>query len=253
MTSRDRSSFKAAHSSKKNGWSSEVCQRLGWSEIHPMVLTVALVGIVCALGYWIWTVRPQPNDSKSASQVEVVQQTPSAGGGSTSGSGEGAAVQGQGDVVVHVVGSVSRPGVYTLKGKPRVIDAVKKAGGFKKSAARAGINLAAIITDGQQVYIPSKAELKKKKSKDEPASTNPMPSGSNSPTPVPDGAAGLINVNTADMTALESLPGIGPATAQKIIADREQNGPYKNINDLDRVSGIGLKKVEAMQGVAEAK
>jgi competence protein ComEA len=132
--------------------------------------------------------------------------------------------------------------VYELDSGARVIDAVEAAGGALADARLASVNLARPITDGEQVLIPDEDDPV------EPAS----PMGGSTPG-ASAGAAGaavtgpLIDLNTADQTALETLPGIGPATAVKIIADRESSGPFGSPEELRRVSGIGEKKYEALK------
>jgi len=129
-------------------------------------------------------------------------------------------------IVVHITGAVPRPGVYALAQGSRVQDAISAAGGFLADAEKTGINLARALEDGEQLDIPyvvgaSPVIL-------EAPTTIVVPSSSE-----------LININTASQTELESLPGIGPTTAQKIIAYRDQNGPFVNIQDIINVSGIG--------------
>jgi len=128
-------------------------------------------------------------------------------------------------IVVHITGAVPRPGVYALPQDARVQDAISAAGGFLADAEKTGINLARILDDGEQLDIPF------------------VEGGSLVlPTPGPEvitSGSELININTASQLELESLPGIGPTTAQKIIAYREANGPFINPEDIINVSGIG--------------
>ena len=132
-------------------------------------------------------------------------------------------------VFVHVGGAVVHPGVQELEEGSRVQDAVEAAGGFADGAARDALNLARVLQDGEQVVVPTEEELT--------ASVSPSAEVSAAPA-----ARGRININTATAEELDALPGIGPATAEKIVADREANGPFSTIEDLKRVSGIGDKK-----------
>ena len=132
-------------------------------------------------------------------------------------------------VFVHVGGAVVHPGVQELEEGSRVQDAVEAAGGFADGAARDALNLARVLQDGEQVVVPTEEELT--------ASVSPSAEVSAAPA-----ARGRINNNTATAEELDALPGIGPATAEKIVADREANGPFSTIEDLKRVSGIGDKK-----------
>jgi competence protein ComEA len=129
-------------------------------------------------------------------------------------------------IVVHITGAVPRPGVYALPQGARVQDAISAAGGFLAEAEKSGINLARVLEDGEQLDIPF----------GEGASLV-------IPTPGVDvvdlSQTELININTASQFELETLPGIGPTTAQKIIEYREANGPFINTEDIINVSGIG--------------
>jgi competence protein ComEA len=130
-------------------------------------------------------------------------------------------------IVVHVVGAVPKPGVYEFPQGSRVRDAVAAAGGLLAEADPAALNLAAMLEDGQRLEIPYQAGA-------EPASASAQGINSES-TP----SADLININTATLEELDSLPGIGPTTAQKIIEYRQQHGPFQTIEDIMNVSGIG--------------
>ena len=130
-------------------------------------------------------------------------------------------------VFVHVGGAVAAPGLYELPEGARVADAVAAAGGLLPDGVQDGVNLARIVADGEQIVVPSAAE----------AATGAT-TGQTSP--------GKVNINTADVAQLDELPGVGPATAEKIVADREQNGPFATVEDIKRVSGIGDKKYEEL-------
>ena len=131
-----------------------------------------------------------------------------------------------GEIVIHVAGGVNYPGVYSFREGARVVDAVEKAGGFKDEALQEGVNLAALLYDGSQVYIPLEGE-------------DYMP-----PVGTSGSSNGKININTASQEELEKLPGIGPARAGAILRDREENGPYRSPEEITRVSGIGEKTLE---------
>ncbi len=130
-------------------------------------------------------------------------------------------------IVVYITGAVPRPGVYALAQGSRVQDAISAAGGFLADADKTGLNLARALEDGEQLDIAYT-------SGSSPVIGTPIPA----PTEAPSNSE-LININTASQTELESLPGIGPTTAQKIIAYREANGPFAKIEDIVNVSGIG--------------
>lgn len=151
---------------------------------------------------------------------------------------------------VHVVGAVREPGVYELAAGSRVSDAVAAAGGVTTKASIDSVNLARALTDGEQVQIPTKSQVKKAQQSD--GSSGVAADGApswESATEAGTQAAGQgkVNINTASAAELETLNGIGPATAQKIIDDRQANGPFASVDDLKRVSGIGDKKLEAIR------
>jgi len=134
-------------------------------------------------------------------------------------------------VRVYVSGAVATPGVYTLPPKSLVNDALKAAGGAAADADLDKINLAQEVRDQQQIHVPRKGE---------PAPQQPTP-GPGSP------AAKKININTATLAELDTLPKIGPTTAQHIIDYRTKNGPFKKIEDLKNVSGIGDATFEGLR------
>ncbi|WP_219844038.1 ComEA family DNA-binding protein [Arthrobacter sp. MYb227] len=143
-------------------------------------------------------------------------------------------------LILHVIGAVKTPGVYELEPGSRVRDAVSSAGGLNSNAAPENINLAAQVTDGQQVRIPKRGEnpLPAAAVPDPPASET-TPASDASTQGQPDASGSKININTADSTALQVLPGIGPALAQRIIDFRQSNGAFTSVVELDAVSGIG--------------
>ncbi|HIE62588.1 MAG TPA: ComEA family DNA-binding protein [Microbacterium sp.] len=129
---------------------------------------------------------------------------------------------------VHVSGAVNAPGLYVLHADARVVDAVAAAGGLAEDAEAAGVNLARPVTDGEQVIVPRVGEA--------PAAG---PAGVT--------ADGRVNLNTADEGALDTLPGVGPAIAGRIIEWREANGRFASVDDLLSVSGIGPKMLESLR------
>jgi len=120
-------------------------------------------------------------------------------------------------IYVHVLGAVASPGLYELPEGSRAVDAIASAGGFARKADEAAVNLARFVTDGEQIIVPVIGATT--------ASTGP--------------GSGLININSADATALETLPRIGPAMSARIIAWREANGRFTSVDDLKKVTGIG--------------
>ncbi len=142
--------------------------------------------------------------------------------------------------LVHVTGAVLHPGVLRLPEGARVVDAIDAAGGARPDADLARVNLAEAVADGARVYIPAQGEA--------------LP-----PAPVTGGSAGgtgaggggspsVVDLNRATAEELDRLPGVGPATAAAIVAHREQRGPFRSVDDLLQVRGIGTAKLEALRG-----
>lgn len=141
--------------------------------------------------------------------------------------------QAQAKVWVHVVGAVRRAGLYELPSGARANDALKKAGGATASADLSAVNLAAQVQDGQQLRIPRKGE----------AAEAPPPeasgSGGSASTGTSQGAPATVRINSASGVELETLPGVGPALAQRLMQWRSEHGRFRNAADLDAVPGIG--------------
>ena len=133
-------------------------------------------------------------------------------------------------IVVHVVGAVRRPGLVRLPHGSRVQDAIDAAGGLRSSAAPGELNLAQILTDGQQVLVGSRAHPGGR------LSGGGSDSGNSS-----SGSSPQVDLNTATATQLDSLPGVGPVTAERILAWRTENGRFRRVEELQEVEGIGPK------------
>lgn len=148
-------------------------------------------------------------------------------------------------VFVHVVGEVVTPGVVELPSGARTADAIAAAGGATPLAALEGVNLARVVADGEQLLIPSTEEL----AVGAPLSPPPEAGG-------PGGAAsnsgGVVNLNQADATLLQTLPRVGPALAQRILDWRQANGSFTSIEQLMDVPGIGPKIFEGMKELVTA-
>jgi competence protein ComEA len=134
--------------------------------------------------------------------------------------------------VVHVAGAVRRPGVYSLGPGARVQDAVRRAGGPRRSANVDAVNLAAKVADGQQIVVPTKA----------PAAVG----AAIAPAPG-EAPSAPVSLGSATLEKLQTLDGVGPATAEKILAYRSEHGGFRSVDDLANVPGIGPKKLAAMK------
>jgi competence protein ComEA len=179
-------------------------------------LIVVLVAVLGGAGLWYARSLPKP--------VTIAQAGPGAPVSSTSPS---PAVT----LIVDVAGEVRQPGVYEFAEGDRVIDAIERAGGQLPKADLSLLNLAAPLTDGTQILVPKSGP---------PGAV--VPGGT-----VPGSTSGLINVNTASATELETLSGIGEVLAATIIEYRTQNGPFASVDDLMDVSGIGPATLEEIR------
>jgi competence protein ComEA len=182
---------------------------------EQIFLAVIIVIIICTSGVVFWTKQkpaaiitppPSPVDQKK----ELVKPK---------------------EVVVYVSGAVKQPGVVKLPSGSRVIDALNLLGGPLPAADLNGVNLAALLVDGQQIHIPNQGDG---------GSGSVVTAGSKTP-------GGKVNINNADAAALDLLPGVGPAMAQKIIDYRKSNGPFRMLEDIKNVPGIGESKYQNLK------
>lgn len=139
------------------------------------------------------------------------------------------------DLVVYVSGAVAAPDVYRLPPGARVKDAVAAAGGLRPDAAGAKVNLAEPVSDAQHIHIPDRG----------------APAAAEDPAAAPVGA-GLIDLNQASAAELEELPGVGKVLAERIIARREEQGPFLSVDDLRDVTGVGAKLFEQIAPLVSA-
>lgn len=139
----------------------------------------------------------------------------------------------QSEIVVYVAGAVNHPGIVRLAEGARAKDAVDACGGFLPTADTNGVNLAQKLKDGMQVTVPERM-------------TAAAADGAQTRTakPLPEG---MVNINTADIKELDKLPGVGPATAKRIIEYRTENGDFQSPEEIKRVKGIGDAKYEKMK------
>jgi competence protein ComEA len=183
-----------------------------WGSGRLAATAVAALSVTAA-GLWLL--------SPSRPPVEAAIPTWSPTAGSTEpGAGEPIV-----RVTVHVAGAVKRPGVYRLDAGSRVHEAIDAAGGPTAEADTDRVNLAAPLVDGAQVKLPEFGEISADWSDTE----------------------GPVNINSADAATLEGLPGIGPSLARAIIDERERSGPFEGVDDLDRVSGLGPVRIDALR------
>lgn len=142
-----------------------------------------------------------------------------------------------GSVLVHVAGAVQKPGVVSLPVGSRVFQAIEAAGGVVSNAELNGLNLAEVVTDGAKIQVPVVGEV-----------SQPAPvAGSSGGASGPAAAGAKVNINTASLDELGTLPRVGPVTAQGIIDWRNEHGPFASVDELDAVDGIGPKLMESLK------
>jgi len=202
------------------------------------VLSVAFVGIA---GWWLVQVPPPPPEANLSFASTTVAASPTIG---VSASSINTTPQ---IITVHVAGAVKNPGVYRLKYGSRINDGIVAAGGATSAANLDVINLATVLNEGEQIYVPKRGE------KPHVITNRPQVGGAGGAGGA-GGVAGaggaansavpqLININLASVVELEQLPGVGPATAKAIVAYREKNGAFLKVEDLLKVRGIGPAKL----------
>lgn len=183
-------------------------RRARWRARGGAAVVLVLVGLGSAVLVSVWGTQ--------GTSSEVVPQTPD----STIAPSVSATI------LVHVLGAVERPGLYELADGDRAMDAIAAAGGFTDSADRDQLNLAQAVVDGEQIRVPAVGEV----------TSEPV-----------EASDGLINLNSADAAALDTLPRVGPAMAARIIQWREDNGAFTAVEDLLSVSGIGQKTFDSLK------
>lgn len=151
-------------------------------------------------------------------------------------------------IIVHVSGAVKNEGIVELEEGARVANAIEKAGGVRDDAYTKDINYALKLEDGMKIYVPTIEESKQEKEEVNinSESSNYIISSNNTKTNENSNGQ-KVNINNADESELDELPGVGPSTAQKIIQYRKENGEFKSIDELKNVSGIGEAKFQKIK------
>jgi competence protein ComEA len=200
-----------------------------------VLLGLAVAALVLGLGRpGVVAVEPSPTASMVASGTPATGLGGSAPGASSADSEQSAS---GGDLLVHVAGKVRNPGVVRLPEGSRVLDAVQAAGGAEAGVDLTGLNLARFVGDGEQVLVGI------------PAPADGAPTGAGG-QPADASTGGLVNLNTATLDQLDTLPGIGPTLAERILQWRQQHGQFSSVDELQEVSGIGPMKFEQLVDLA---
>ena len=196
-----------------------------------------IVGVVLALTilgvfYWNKKVLDSTKQEESRSEWAEVSKNKEASGKKKAEKDE---EEDENEIIVDVKGAVKKPGIYKLSSKNRVSDAVASAGGFTEEAERKGINLAKKLQDEAEVYVPVRGE----------AETNHLLETKDNTSKTVEKTK--ININTADLTELQQLSGVGAKKAQDILDFRSENGSFQSVEELTKVSGFGPKTLEKLK------
>lgn len=223
-----------------------------WSALKdPRVILGILTAGALVLGGAHMATSMTPSDDRVAVNAQPLEEAPEV----TTAIAEGSAPEasspastapapgasnppaaGKQTVVVHVVGAVRQPKLVELPSHARVGDALEAAGGPTEDADLGRINLARVVSDGEQVYVPREGEEIPSEIAGPATGVESSPSG---PGAEAGGDGALVNINTASESELDELPGVGPAIAARIVEHRTTNGPFSNIEQLQDVKGIG--------------
>lgn len=201
----------------------------------PLLLGAGVFGIAVIVAVLMVALRPPiPEDLLANPGPASAETSASSTAESARPETTPAAPTAAASVQVHVVGAVRAPGVVELPAGSRVAAAIERAGGATPEAVLSGVNLARPVVDGEQIVVPDAAALAS------------APNGASPLAPQVPGD-GIVHVNSADAAALESLPGVGPALAGRILDWRASNGPFTSLEQLLEVAGIGEKTLEGFR------
>lgn len=206
-------------------------------KINKKTIIVAVIIIFIIGGYYLFTKEKDYLESSQEIQIENYDKE-----NEENEENEIERVESSKKIVIYIAGAVKNEGIYELDENSRISDCIENAGGLVEGANIKNINLAYVVEDGMKIYIPNYSE--ENEIKDE---TNLYVSKENESTTVSasDNTNKLkskININTANQTELETLPGIGASTAKKIIEYRKEKGKFSSIQDIKKVNGIGESK-----------
>ncbi|HEY3557884.1 MAG TPA: helix-hairpin-helix domain-containing protein [Kribbella sp.] len=205
--------------------------------LTPRHVLVLLAILAIGLTWALWTflhARPGPIPEAHPTTETTgspVSQPATSTPGTNQSPGKGAASNQQ--LVVYVAGKVRRPGLVRAPAGSRVADVLTLAGGALRGVDLTTLNLARLVTDGEQIIVGEPTQ---------PGPTTPSSGGSSSPAPNPS-----VNLNSATLDQLDALPGVGPVLAQRILDYRTQNGPFTTVDQLQEVPGVGPKKFESLK------
>lgn len=203
-------------------------------------LIIAITVVIICIVYWIYNKNISYNESNLENNIlEVASNTGDKDNKDTD----------ENIIMVHIIGGVAKPGVVRIKEGGRIEDAIEAAGGLTEDSDISNVNLAYVLDDGVKVKIPTIDD----ESKETEETYISEDSGKNVILQEDEKAGSIVNINKATQTELETLPGIGPSLAGRIISYRDQNGKFKKIEDIKNVAGIGDSKFENIKDFIKVK
>lgn len=201
---------------------------------------IAITVVIICIVYWIYNRNTNYDESNLESNIlEVTSNTSDKTDKDTD----------ENIIMVHIIGGVAKPGVVKIKDGGRIEDAIEAAGGLTEDSDISNVNLAYVLEDGVKVRIPTIDD----KIKDTEETYITEDSGKNVILQEDEKTGSVVNINKATQTELETLPGIGPSLAGRIIDYRDQNGKFKKIEDIKNVAGIGDSKFENIKDFIKVK
>ncbi|MFC8038307.1 helix-hairpin-helix domain-containing protein [Paenarthrobacter sp. NPDC057355] len=220
--------------------------RLRWRTPWRVAAFLAVAGaVLMAWHFWQLADGQASSEPLSEAAAPTGPSSPGITTGEESADTTGAAAAtpegGAGAIVVHVAGAVGKPGVVSLPQGSRVFQAISAAGGAAPNAELAALNLAEVLTDGSKLYVPLVGEAAP------PTASSGSGTGTTSGTAGPAAAGAKVNINTASLEELGTLPRVGPVTAQRILDWRKERGAFTSVDELDAVDGIGPKLMESLK------
>ena len=219
---------------------------------QKIVLVILAIAVILGICYYVYA---KDGDFSSMEELQVEESL-------KANSEEAKEINKENEetIVVHISGAVEQEGIVELKVNSRVADAIEKAGGLKDDANTNDINLAYVLEDGMKIYIPNKQEIEEKQTItkesgiiEENTAQETTQKTSQTTANKTNSNTKKVNINTALQTELETLPGIGPSIATKIITYRKENGGFKTIKDIKEVSGIGESKFNNIKDLITVK
>ncbi|MGK2948507.1 MAG: helix-hairpin-helix domain-containing protein [Acidimicrobiales bacterium] len=211
----------------QQGWRERVEDLADATGTTPLRLLAGAGAVAALLGVGVWLLRPPDPPVEVA--LPFASTTEAASAASTT-------TEPPTSLLVHVAGAVAVPGVHEVPSEARVVDAIDAAGGLVAGADGSRINLAAPLSDGERIYVPVVGEV-----------PPPVAVGSEGGSSPEGQGSGPVDLNSADAAALESLNGVGPATAAAILEHRARIGRFTSVDQLLDVRGIGEAKLEALR------